>query len=492
MTTSWDLLVIGSGPAGQKAAIQGAKAGKQVLVVEQDFEVGGACVHRGTIPSKTLRETALTFSAFRRKSAQVIDVSMPEDVQIAALNGRVEGVVAAHEKFIADQLRRNRVEVWRGRARFVSPHEIEVMSTAEAPRRAGAGAIVVATGSRPRNPESIPIDHENIFDSDSVLAMRYLPSSLAVLGAGVIATEYASIFATLGVQVTMIDKGSRPLGFVDAEIVGRFVEAFTQCGGRFVGAAPLRAVEFDGISTVVTTLESGEQIRTEKLLCALGRVANLEGLGLAAAGLKADGRGLLPVDAYYRTAVAHIYAVGDVIGPPSLAATAMEQGRRAARHALGLEASDLGVAQSPVGIYSVPEIASLGMSEQEATAKGGAVVGRANFRELARGQIAAIENGLLKLVADAEGARLLGVQVIGEGASELVHIGQMAMLGGLPIDAFVDCTFNFPTLAEAYRVAALDIVGRRTAAGRTCESGSHQIAKAHQERESVGAGQTSA
>jgi len=223
-------------------------------------------------------------------------------------------------------------------------------------------------------------------------------------------------------------------------------------------------VVFDGVSTVVTTLMSGEEIRTEKVLCALGRVANLEGLHLEAAGLRADARGLVPVDSQYRTSTPHVYAVGDVVGPPSLAATAMEQGRLAARHALDLEVSDLGVGRSPIGIYAIPEIASLGVNESEAQAQGGAIVGRANFRELARGQIGAIEDGLLKLVADASGTHLLGVQVIGEGASELVHIGQMAMLGRLPIDTFVECTFNFPTLAEAYRVAALDVIGRRAAA----------------------------
>jgi NAD(P) transhydrogenase len=460
----WDIVVLGSGPAGQKAAIQAAKAGRRVLVIERDARVGGACVHRGTIPSKTLRETALTFSAFRRKSGQAMDVSMPEDVQIAGLTSRMEGVVVAHEGFIADQMKRNGIEVWHGRARFLSPHTIEVTSVASGSRRADAKSVIIATGSRPRDPGLVPIDHENIFDSDSVLSMRYLPRSLAVLGGGVIATEYASIFATLGVRVTMVDKGDRPLGFLDAEIVERFLDAFAESGGRFVRNGRIESVAFDGISTVVTTLASGEQVRTEKVLCALGRVANYEGLGLEVAGVRVDARGLVPVDERYRTAAPHIYAVGDVIGPPSLAATAMEQGRLAARHALGLGVHDIGAGRSPIGVYAIPEIASLGMTESEAQAQGGAIVGRSEFRELARGQIGAIENGLLKLVADASGTQLLGVQVVGEGASELVHIGQMAMLGHLPIDTFVECTFNFPTLAEAYRVAALDIVGRRAAA----------------------------
>ncbi|HLK37713.1 MAG TPA: Si-specific NAD(P)(+) transhydrogenase [Polyangiaceae bacterium] len=457
---TWDLVVLGSGPAGQKAAIQAAKAGRRALVVEQDSTVGGACVHRGTIPSKTLRETALAFSAYRRKSGDVVDATMPEEVQIAALTARMDGVILAHEKFIDDQLRRNGVEVWHGRARFTSPEMVEVVEVSGRARRARGKAIVIATGSRPRDPDEIPIDHENVFDSDSMLSMRYLPRSLTVLGGGVIASEYASIFAALGVEVIMVDKAPRPLGFVDGEVVSRFVTAFERAAGRFVGGAKIERVEFDGLATVETTLGSGEVLRTDKLLCALGRVANVEGLCLEAAGLSVNARGLIAVDASYRTAVGHVYAVGDVIGAPSLASSSMEQGRRAARHALGLDVGDAG-ALSPLGIYTIPEISSVGLTEDEARRAGGAIVGRANFAELARGQIGAVEEGLLKLVADARGERLLGVQVIGEGASELVHIGQLAMMGNLPVDTFVDCNFNFPTLAEAYRVAALDIAGRR-------------------------------
>jgi NAD(P) transhydrogenase len=465
---TWDLVVLGSGPAGQKAAVQGAKAGRRVLVMEQDKTVGGSCVHRGTIPSKTLRETALAFGAFRRKSGHVLDVTMPEDVQIESLISRMAGVISAHERFIEAQLRRNGVEVVYGRARFMSPDALDVASVSGRSRRVTARAIVIATGSRPRSPQNVSIDHETIFDSDSVLSMRYLPRSMAVLGGGVIATEYASIFAELGVVVTMIDKAPRPLGFLDAEIVARFLTAFERAGGRFIGGTGIVSVEFDGVASVATTLASGEVVRTEKLLCALGRVANVEGLCLEAAGLSVNSRGLIPVDEHYRTAVPHIYAAGDVIGPPSLASSSMEQGRRAARHALGLEVGQ-GGALSPAGIYAIPEISSIGNSEEEARAKGDVIVGRANFAELARGQIGAIEDGLLKLITDGSGSTLLGVQVIGEGASELVHIGQMAMLSNLSPDTFIDCTFNFPTLAEAYRVAALDVAGQRSALARTSQ-----------------------
>lgn len=460
--SGYDLAVIGSGPAGQKAAIQGAKAGARVLVVESENTVGGACVHRGTIPSKALRETALSLSSFRRRSGDVFEVNVREDLQVSSLMLRLDAVIRAHERYIADQLRRNNIEIWRGKARFVSASEIEVQKVDGSRRRALARDIVIAVGSAPRAVPGIPIDHEHILDSDSILSMRYLPKSLAVLGAGVIASEYASIFAALGVHVVMIDQGPRPLGFLDPELTVRFVRHLESTGGRFVGSSKVSRVEWDGLSQVVIDLASGETVRAEKMLCALGRVSNVAGLDLEAAGLRTTSRGLLEVDANCQTAVPHLYAVGDVIGPPSLASTSMEQGRRAARHALGLEVT-ASSEKIPLGIYTIPEISSIGLTEEEATLKDGAVIGRAPFDELARGQIAAIEDGLLKIVADAEGRRILGVHIVGEGATELIHVGQMAILAGFEVDVFVDNIFNFPTLAEAYRVAALDIVKRRSA-----------------------------
>ncbi len=465
--TDFDLVVIGSGPAGQKAAVQGAKAGRRVLVVEQETHVGGACVHRGTIPSKTLRETAVALLGFRRRTGGVYTVTVREELQLASLMTRMEQVVCAHERYMSDQLRRNAIERLHGRARFLSATEIEVLSVKGARRHIVAGAFVVATGSRPRSPDEIPIDHEHVLDSDSFLSMSYLPASLTVLGAGVIASEYASIFAALGVQVTMIDKGPRPLGFLDPELTERFQRDFEVCGGRFIGGARVKSVAWDGVSTVVTTLENGEEIRTEKLLCALGRVANLEGLDIEKAGLAPTKRGLLEVDENGRTSVPTVFAAGDVIGPPSLASSSMEQGRRAARAALGLPPGgswDL----VPAGIYTIPEMSCVGLTEAQAIERfGGAVVGRAPFEELARGQIAAIGNGLLKLVADPSGRKVLGVHIVGEGAAELIHVGQMALLYGGDVDGFVESVFNFPTLAEAYRVAALDIVGRRPARAAT-------------------------
>jgi NAD(P) transhydrogenase len=463
--SAYDLVVIGSGPAGQKAAVQAAKAGATVLVVECEPHVGGACVHRGTIPSKALRETALSLSSFQRRSGSVFEVTVRDDLQVSSLMLRLDAVIGAHERYISDQLRRNGIDVWRGKARFLAPLAIEVGGIGGTRQRAEGKNVVIATGSVPRTPPDIPIDHEHILDSDSILSMRYLPASLAVLGAGVIASEYASIFAALGVKVVMIDQGPRPLGFFDPELTSRFVQYLESCQGRFRGESRVVRVAWDGLSEVVTELATGETVRTEKLLCALGRVANLEGLNIEAAGLTKTARGLIEVDAHCQTSVAHVYAVGDVIGPPSLASTSMEQGRRAARHALGLPVP-IAAEMIPLGIYTIPEMASVGLSEKEAlAAHGAALVGRARFEELARGQIAAIEDGLLKLVADAAGRRVLGVQIVGEGATELVHVGQMALCGGLEVDTFVDNIFNFPTLAEAYRVAALDVVRQRPALG---------------------------
>jgi NAD(P) transhydrogenase len=463
-TSTWDMIVIGSGPAGQKAAICAAKVGKRVLVIEQELGVGGACVHRGTVPSKTLRETALAITSFRRRSGHVIDIDVPESLQVASLLSRMDEVVVAHERFIDDQLARNHVERWRGKARLLSPREIEVIGVHRDVRRASANLLFVATGSRPRTPEGIPIDHEHILDSDSILSMRYLPKSLTVLGGGVIASEYASIFAALAVKVTMIDRAERPLAFLDPEISSRFVEAFERAGGTFLGGTRAAAVAYDGLYGVETTLADGRVIASEKVLCALGRVANVEGLDLAAAGLSVNAAGVIPVDDTCATVVPGVYAVGDVIGPPSLASTAMEQGRRAVCHALGIPpggAADM----SPLGVYTIPEISQVGLTEDQAKQRyGGAVVGRSRFDELTRGQIAGCKDGLLKLVCDPTGRKIVGVHIVGEGAAELVHTGQMAMLGGLEVDVFVENTFNFPTLAEGYRVAALEIVGKRAKA----------------------------
>jgi NAD(P) transhydrogenase len=461
MIARFDMVVIGAGPAGQKAAIQGAKAGRKVLVVDREPTVGGACVHKGTIPSKTLRETAVALVGFRRRSGGVFNITESEDLQVASLMTRLDQVVRGHEQYIAEQLARNAVTVWHGRATFIEPGELEVRTVRGERLRVCADYVVIATGSRPRTPSEMHVDHEHILDSDSILSMTYLPRSLAVLGAGTIASEYASVFAALGVRVVMIDREQRPVSFMDPELTGRFIEAFSRAGGRFIGGTSVQQVEWDGVASVATLLSTGEIITTDKALFALGRVANVDGLNLGAAGLALTPGGLLAVDDHCRTAVSNIYAVGDIIGPPSLASCSAEQGRRAACHAFGIgvgSAPEL----TPVGIYTIPEMAAVGLTEAQVVERhGGALVGRARFEEVARGQISAIEDGLLKLVTDPSGQRLLGVHIVGEGASELVHVGQMALMAGFGVDTFIDTIFNFPTLAEAYRVAALDIVKQR-------------------------------
>ncbi len=457
----FDLIVIGGGPAGQKAAVQGAKLGKRVLLVERSRNVGGACVRFGTIPSKTLRETALALGKFRRLTSHVMDVKMPEQTQIESLMTRKEEVIASHESYMSAQLARNGIEQSQGVARFLTPHELEISGISGTKRKVSARFFVIATGSSPRTPDDVPVDHEHLLDSDSLLSLSYLPESLTVLGSGVIACEYASIFAALGTQVTIIDRSPRPLAFLDPEITDHFTRQLELFGGRFLGGRKHTKVAWDGFSQVETTLDNGERVQSEKLFCALGRIAQVQGLGADVAGIGLTPRGLIAVDAHCRTASPHIYAVGDVIGPPALASTSMDQGRRAVCHAFGVE---LGTAReaTPAGIFTIPELASVGLTEAEVKERhGDAQVGRARFKEVARGQISAAEDGLLKLIAHPESGVILGAHAAGETAADLVHIGQMAILGGMTFETFIDAIFNFPTYAESYRIAALDLLGQR-------------------------------
>lgn len=461
-TPHFDMIVLGGGPGGQKAAVQASKTGARVLLVEREQSVGGECVHRGTIPSKTLRHSAMVFLRWMHEFERH-DERARCDTALAALMRRQSAVTKGHEEYMSRQMVRNKIEVWRGQASFSSEHEVEVRGIDGVRRPVRGDFIVIATGSRPRTPPNVPVDHENILDSDSILSLRYLPESVTVLGAGVIASEFASFFAALGVKVVMVDKGERPLAFLDAEITERFVREFEALGGTFLGKRGLKAVEFDGVSSVVTELESGETLRSAKVLCAMGRTAQVGGLNLAKAGLAVNARGVIDVDEHCRTIVPHIYAVGDVIGPPALAATSMEQGRRAARHAFGLPNQQVS-STTPVGIYTIPEMAAVGMSELEVRAKhGAAMIGRARFGELARGLINGDSNGLIKLVCDAQGRKLLGAQIIGDGATELIHVAQMALTANQDIDVFLDNIFNFPTFAEGYLIAALDVLEQRNA-----------------------------
>ncbi len=454
----FDVLVLGSGPAGHKAAVQAAKVGKRVLIVDREATAGGECVQRGTIPSKTLRESAAYLAGLRARSEDMLELALPPQTKVASLMRRLRDVRGAHERYLSAQLDRNGIVRWHGKARFLSPCRVEVSMPDRTKRTVTAELIVVATGSRPRRPDNVPVDHEHVLDSDSILSLIYLPTSLTVLGSGVIACEFASLFAALGVHVTMIDSSPRPLSFIDPELIAHFSRVYERAGGKFLASRKIESVQWDG-REVVTRLADGEEVRSEKCLCAQGRIANVAGLDVQAAGITMTTRGHIQVDANLLTSAANVYAAGDVVGPPALAATAIDQGRRAVRHGLGMPTHSAGEFV-PSGIYTIPEIASVGLDEAQAIAQhGGAVVGRARYEELARAHINGQTEGMLKLVAGLDG-RLLGASAIGEHATELVHVAQMALIGGLTVDAFVDNVFNFPTLAEAYRVAALDAVAQ--------------------------------
>ena len=450
---SFEFVVIGSGPAGQKAAIQAAKAGKRVAVIERDRQVGGSCVHTGTIPSKSLREHAL------RQRVRQVDL-MSEPIQ-SLLDG-VGATVAAHDAYMAAQLERNGITLLRGRAKFVDRHELSMRRVDGTEVRVRAPLILIATGSRPRAPAHLGVDHEHVLDSDSILSLAYLPRSLLVLGGGVIASEYASMFAALGCKVTQADQFDRPLGFLDPELTAFYVDELRRGGGEYLPAHEALSTRWDGVSEVRTEFRGGRAICAEKVLVALGRTANVDGLDLAAAGVSLTTRGHVQVNDMLETSARGVFAAGDVIGPPALASVSMEQGRRAACHALGLLVPSDPVSRLPSGVYTIPEIATVGLDEAGARKHfGGAVVGRARFEEIARGQINGCQRGLLKLVADPGGRRVVGVQIVGESATELVHIGQLGLTAELDVDAYVDNVFNFPTMAEAYRIAALDIVKQR-------------------------------
>lgn len=456
----YDFIVIGSGPAGQKSAIQAAKSGKNVAIIEQDSLFGGACVHKGTIPSKTLRENALRVKSMRQTAA-LAKFSLDENTEMVTLIDRLDEVLKSHHHYMLEQSNRNRITRLHGRARFIDSHTLAITQVDGKTQQIRAPHIIIATGSYPRNPDNVPIDHEHILDSDSILSMLYLPSSLTVLGGGVIASEYASIFQALGVEVTMIDRYPTPLGFLDTDMTETFVKAFEAMGGTWLGNEKVSSVYWDGISQVVTECEGGRVVKSQKLLCAAGRVANVDHLELEKAGLSLNEKGLISINDKLQTAVENIYAAGDVIGPPSLASASMEQGRRATRNILGLENGQFSHL-IPAGIYSIPELSSVGLTEQQAREQDpNILVGKAHFSEVARGQISGNTEGMLKIVADQSGRKILGIMCVGEGATELIHTGQMAMLTGASVDIFVENTFNFPTLAEAYRIAALEILALR-------------------------------
>jgi NAD(P) transhydrogenase len=460
----YDLLVIGSGPAGQRAAIQSAKLGKRTAIVERKAVVGGICINTGTIPSKTLREAVLYLSGYREREIYGESYTVKQNISMEDLLLRTEHVIKHEIDVIRSQLQRNGVELFAAQAAFTDPHTLRLSSTeGTGERTVSAANVVIATGTEATRDPEIPFDGQNIFVSDDILGLKRLPRTLAVVGAGVIGCEYASIFSALGVRVTLVDKQPRLLPFVDAEIVDALnyhlrERRMTLWFGEAVDRVEL--LENGSGGHVKIRLATGKQIVAEKALYSIGRTGATSSLNLPAAGLAADARGRLKVDENYRTAVPHIFAAGDVIGFPSLASTSMEQGRLAACHAFGIETSSV-PALFPYGIYTIPEISYVGRNEEQLTQQNVPYeVGKANYREIARGQIIGDSIGMLKLIFHRETRELLGVHIIGENASEIIHIGQAVLTYGGKIDYFINNVFNYPTLAECYKTAAFDGINR--------------------------------
>ena len=455
----FDVLVIGSGPAGEKAAMQAAKLKRRVAVVERPDRLGGNCLHTATIPSKTLRETIVYIAGVKQRSLYGIRATVGKNVTLEELLRRKDAVISGQLEVLEQKLDRNEVSLLPGSARFIDPHRVEVVD-GDARREVITGVIVIATGSRPARHPDIPFDHENVYDSDSILRLDTMPRSLTIVGAGVIGCEYACMFALLGIKVTLIDTRPRVLDLVDHEIADLLVARMREHRITLRLGEEVAAVRLEEPGRVVAETRSGKIVASEKLLYAVGREGNTAELALERAGLAAGRRGLLAVNEHFQTAVPHIYAVGDVIGFPSLAATAMHQGRRAMAHALGVPVNGEG-GRLPYGIVTIPEISMVGETEEQLTAaRIPYEVGQAFFREIARGEIVGDRAGMLKLLFERESHRLRGVHIIGEKASELVHIGQAVLAFGGPIDYFVETVFNYPTLSEAYKVAALNGLNR--------------------------------
>jgi NAD(P) transhydrogenase len=461
---TYDMVVIGSGPAGQRAAIQAAKLNKRVAIVERKTVIGGVCINTGTIPSKTLREAALYLSGYRLRSLYGASYAVKQHITMEDLLFRTDHVVRHEIDVTRHQLMRNHVDVLIGDAAFLDPHTLRLTDVAgHGSHDITAARVVLAVGTEATRDPHIAFDRERIVSSDDVLHLRNLPRTLAVVGAGVIGLEYASIFAALGVRVTLIDKRQRLLPFVDAEIIDTLAyhlrenRVTLRLGEEVAG---MEALTDELGHRVKIHLVSGKQVVTEVALYSVGRTGATSTLNLPAAGLSTDDRGRLRVDKHYQTAVPHIYAVGDVIGFPSLASTSMEQGRLAACHAFDVEAHSV-PELFPYGIYSIPEISMVGRNEEELTDQGIPYeIGKAQYREIARGQILGDSTGLLKLIFHLDSHALLGVHIIGEGASELVHIGQAVLAFGGSIEYFINTVFNYPTLAECYKTAAFDGVNR--------------------------------
>ena len=449
----YDLIVIGAGPAGEKAAAQAAYFGKSVAVIEAEPEPGGAAVHTGTLPSKTLRETALYLSGHRNRQLYGVAVELAPDATVRRLIERKDAIAATASATIRWNLERHRIAYCRGRGRFADAHTVEIEDDGT---RLWGDYILIATGSRPFRPADIDFSDHAISDSDEILAIDRLPRDLTILGGGVIGCEYACMFAALGVQVTLVDARPEILPFLDLELIARLRQSMAALGIRLVQNVKWTSVVRSG-DIIATTLSSGERLETERLLFTAGRVGNTEGLGLDRIGVTPNSRGYLEVDAAYRTAVPHVMAAGDVIGFPALASVSMEQGRVAICRAFGFAYKSAVSQLMPYGVYTIPEVSAVGETEQTAREKNiDVVVGRALYSSNARGQITGDSEGMTKLVVDRATRKVIGAHAIGERATELVHIGQAAIHMEAPVDLFIDMVFNYPTLAESYKYAAYE------------------------------------
>ncbi|GAB4186654.1 MAG: Si-specific NAD(P)(+) transhydrogenase [Simkaniaceae bacterium] len=450
-----DLVVIGSGPAGQKAAIQASKLGRSVIVIEQSSHPGGASLNSGTIPSKTLREAILDLTDFYKKSFYG-QTERVKEISINDLTYRLNVVWEKMRKMLRKQFEKNKIQLIHGFAQFENDHQVNVLDEAGTlMHEIAAEKIIIATGSRPRNPKNVPFDKKTVLDSTRLLDIDHLPKKLMVLGGGIIGSEYASFFAALGTEVTIIDRKDHLLPYLDREIGIHLQNALTDIGLKFMGKK-----EFEEIiqknDEVVVKFKDGSHISGEMLLYALGREANVEGLIIENAGITLDQRGYIPVNALFQTVVPHIYAVGDVIGAPALASTSMEQGRLAARHAFGAMTHYFPTFY-PIGIYTIPDISCCGYTEEQLQKLGFHYeVGRAYYYEIARSQMAGDDPGMFKILFHADTLEILGVHIVGRAATELIHIGQVAMTFNARIDYFIDQVFNYPTYAEGYRIAALN------------------------------------
>ncbi|MDH3658913.1 MAG: Si-specific NAD(P)(+) transhydrogenase [Alphaproteobacteria bacterium] len=459
--SSYDLIVIGSGPAGRRASIQAAKLGKSVMVVDRRNQVGGVSVHTGTIPSKTLRETVLNLSGFRERGFYGRSYRVKKEITADDLRQRLSLTLDHEVETLEHQFVRNQVTTLTGHARFVDPHTIEVRTPDDDSVRLSASRFLIAVGTKPFRPDNIPFDGQTVFDSDEILSIATLPKTLAVIGAGVIGLEYATIFSALDIQVTLIEPRKTMLDFIDREIIEELTHELRQRGMILRFGCKTTSIERESGGGCRIQLEDGRLVRADAVLFAAGRMGATDDLNLDAAGLAADQRGRIAVGSHgFRTAVPHIYAAGDVIGFPSLASTSMEQGRIAACRAFDHPSHDA-PAFFPYGIYAVPEVSTIGKTEEEVRFRDTPFeCGIARFRETSRGQIMGLSSGFMKMIFGLEDRRLLGVHIVGEGATELIHIGQAVLNLGGTVDYFVENTFNYPTLAEAYKIAALDAWNR--------------------------------